>query len=233
MNIDIAAKILGVELPSELRLVKSAYRRMAFILHPDVGGDPAKFRALKEAFDCLMNHPEVFKEGSEVLTETVDGRSLSGLGKGYPLNVNARTCSSCEGVGYNILKDPRWGDCPACHRTGWKHVKCNRCNGTKKATHRGKVVGGCPSCKGTGEFVPHDWAVSQGITPRRGSYYDSLFGQQLWPRNHYCDKCNGIGQTTIKDGNAYAVVCDECKGIGELKLFNPVLPRGLLMAARQ
>jgi len=56
------------------------------------------------------------------------------------------------------------------------------------------------------------------------------FGRE-WPDNHYCDKCQGIGTYMKKDGGEYAVVCDECKGVGEIKMFNPVLPRGLLKGA--
>ena len=45
-----------LELPANAswEKVKHAYRRLAARHHPDKGGDPARFRAIREAYECLM-----------------------------------------------------------------------------------------------------------------------------------------------------------------------------------
>lgn len=228
------AKILGVTLPTELRLLKAAFRKHAMIHHPDRGGDPVAFRELETAYRVLSKHTEILGPGNgHTLCETVNGVPLFKLGKGYPLNVSAKTCDNCEGRGYQILREPRRVKCDACHGDGWKHVKCNRCD-NGKVKKNGVVVGDCYGCGGTGEFVPHDYAVKKGMRPKRfsiGNSRASIIFQSMfesWPENHYCDVCRGAGNYMKKDGEEYAVVCDECKGVGEIKMFNPVLPRGLL-----
>jgi hypothetical protein len=41
---------LGVRFPCSAESVKSAYRRLVRTAHPDVGGDPARFRAVEQAY---------------------------------------------------------------------------------------------------------------------------------------------------------------------------------------
>lgn len=49
--------ILGVPLRAEPAEIKRAYRRLAFSLHPDVGGtpDPQRFNEVHEAYEVLSN----------------------------------------------------------------------------------------------------------------------------------------------------------------------------------
>lgn len=49
-----ARKLLGIPPGSSDRAIESAFRKSARRLHPDVGGDPAKFRALLAARDLLL-----------------------------------------------------------------------------------------------------------------------------------------------------------------------------------
>ena len=49
-----ARKLLGIPPGSSDRAIESAFRKCARRLHPDVGGDPAKFRALLAARDLLL-----------------------------------------------------------------------------------------------------------------------------------------------------------------------------------
>jgi len=47
--------ILGLESGCSSEDVKSAYRRLVKTMHPDAGGDPARFIDIKEAYDVLSN----------------------------------------------------------------------------------------------------------------------------------------------------------------------------------
>jgi DnaJ domain len=49
-----ACKLLGIPPGSSDRAIESAFRRSARRHHPDVGGDPAKFRAILAARDLLL-----------------------------------------------------------------------------------------------------------------------------------------------------------------------------------
>lgn len=49
-----ALKLLGVPLGSSDRAIESAFRKFARRHHPDVGGDPEKFRAVLAARDFLL-----------------------------------------------------------------------------------------------------------------------------------------------------------------------------------
>ena len=230
MDISTAAEILGIELPTKIQIAKKAFRNLAMFFHPDKGGDPDKFRDIKQAYQTIEDHPETLSVDSEVeiLQRTVNGVELSTLGKGYNLQTSAKQCDNCEGVGFHILHEPRAVDCPSCNATGWKHVACSRCGGSGKGNAKMPI---CPQCKGSGSFVPHDMAVKKGMKPKSFGFNDlyGLFGTgRHWPDNHYCNNCGGTGNVLDQTGKKYAVTCSECKGIGEVKMWNPVLPRGLL-----
>jgi DnaJ-class molecular chaperone len=224
-----AADVLGIELPTEMRIAKKAYRNLAMLFHPDKGGDPEKFREIEAAYRLIGESPEhLTGAGDEgLLTHTVSGYPLSHLGAGFPISESAKQCDDCEGRGYTILREPLEVACPDCKGTGWKHLPCNRCGGSGKGNEEMPI---CPQCEGSGDFIPHEVAVKKGMTPKRGR---SLlgYGYQVadqWPRSHYCPRCNG-GKTIIdRTGKAYALECSECKGVGEVKMWNPVMPRGLL-----
>jgi DnaJ domain len=46
--------LLGVAPGAALEEVKAAFRRQALQHHPDVGGDPAAFMAVKQAYDRIV-----------------------------------------------------------------------------------------------------------------------------------------------------------------------------------
>ena len=53
--------LLGVQSTSTLKEIKSAYRKKAKTNHPDVGGDPEKFKAIAKAY-AVLSHPEARSE---------------------------------------------------------------------------------------------------------------------------------------------------------------------------
>lgn len=54
-GIDSILSVLGLEkFPNSEREIKSAYRRQAKTHHPDIGGDPNKFREVQIAYESAM-----------------------------------------------------------------------------------------------------------------------------------------------------------------------------------
>ena len=55
-------EILGVAWDASERVLRSAYRRLALVHHPDKGGDPVRFQLIVTAYEALMNrlqgHPD-------------------------------------------------------------------------------------------------------------------------------------------------------------------------------
>lgn len=47
---------LGLGREADLERVKASYRRLAFVHHPDKGGDPAEFRRIKRAYDLALTY---------------------------------------------------------------------------------------------------------------------------------------------------------------------------------
>lgn len=54
--IDDPFAVLGLDRTADLAAVRAARRRMAFELHPDRGGDPARMQQLNVAFDACVAH---------------------------------------------------------------------------------------------------------------------------------------------------------------------------------
>ena len=48
-------EILGVAWDVSERALRSAYRRLALVHHPDKGGDPVRFQLIVTAYEALMN----------------------------------------------------------------------------------------------------------------------------------------------------------------------------------
>jgi len=68
--------ILGIKQTASLKEVKSAYKKLAKIHHPDCGGDAIKFIEIKQAFDLAKNEcfPEtVLREAPKKTKETYNG----------------------------------------------------------------------------------------------------------------------------------------------------------------
>ena len=54
-GIDSILSVLGLEkFPNSEKEIKSAYRKQAKVHHPDIGGDPNKFREVQMAYESAM-----------------------------------------------------------------------------------------------------------------------------------------------------------------------------------
>ncbi len=225
-----AMKIIGVK-SSKFTTVelKKAFRAQSFLCHPDQGGTDNSFRELREAYEYLKSSASAPRATSAPKTETVEGRPLSELGKGYPITESARTCNVCSGAGYKTYHDKKHirGTCLDCKGTGVFSYPCRTCRGEGhyKNPKTGKPAGTCKTCGGTGRFYPKH-------NTKTGSrwYKEMKMPNGTVIQANQCRKCDGRGEGIFDtDGDQdYYTYCRECSGIGEIKMWNPVIPRGLL-----
>ena len=62
MNYNKACEILEMERKYTLAMLKKAYHKAALKHHPDKGGDPEKFKQLKEAYEYLLTSGGDYKD---------------------------------------------------------------------------------------------------------------------------------------------------------------------------
>lgn len=225
MNEGQAADLLrlhfGLDAPVAFEDVKKRYKQESRRLHPDAGGTAEHFRALCEAFNYLKR---LYELGSDLFNaepagsangeqrspkmprETVEGIPLSELGLGLGPTTNGRPCAHCEQRGYTVTKEHARGRCQKCSGSGRRpqEYPCVPCSGSGKFTQRrtGRVVD-CLVCDGSGKRK-HPFLVDR------------------------CSGCGGLG-TIERVARIYAMKCWECKGTGEIKIWNPVIPKGRLV----
>jgi len=220
------------ELKPEYSLVelKKAFRKIALKEHPDVGGDRVVFERSVDYFKTLEKACSNFGSGDDKCIssdKTIDGIKLSDLGKGYPITESAATCEVCDGHGYTSFHD-EWSKvyqpCGDCFGTGIFSYPCKKCGGSGEYSRNGKVIGECNLCNGSGRFYP------ENKNPLRGFFYTIKYIPGTMKKAIACKRCDGSGTVFGYAENSKLLhrVCDKCEGIGEIKLFNPVLPRGFL-----
>jgi DnaJ-class molecular chaperone len=220
MDSSKAASILGVKLPTTMNVVKTAFRRMSRLEHPDVSKHQKaheRFLQIQEAYACLQ---KVAAEDTviEKVTEndkTEEGILLKDLGLGLGPTTNGRPCGDCGGKGFTSYSCEK-EVCPDCRRvnvmvfsfwfdpTGIFEYRCRKCKGTGSFSKGEKVIGTCFNCNGKG------W--------HRVNRRD---------RNN-CQTCKGRMEIDNPNGAKKHLRCTTCKGTGEILVFNPVLPKGLL-----
>ena len=207
--IALAVRVFGINLPTSLNELKKAYREEAKKCHPDKGGSEEDFKRLRKVYDQLLNFegdPNVFSNGNgSSKKETVDGTPLSELGLGLGPKVNGMDCRYCNHKGY-IEKEPEWFiDCSACGGSGEvrRKTECRNCKGSGKFTQaRSKRVVDCRTCRGTGSFLLSSMTI--------------------------CLECVGNGRVMEKTGSPLYHRCSSCYGTGEIRIYNPVIPKGRL-----
>lgn len=216
-----SAEVLGIELPTTRNLLKTAFRRRSHEEHPDQSQHPDannRFIAVSAAYKHLREQDVFTLSGAdERNTHTLCGKALSDLGKGLGPTTNGRPCSTCSGVGYKEYRHPQIVDCANCRLTyGRWQYRCRRCEGTGKFKKGGKEIGECFGCKGSG------W-----LTPKHQKMRIHPVWRSREPVNA-CKDCNGRGVQRQESKELFYQLCSECKGVGEIKIFNPVIPKGLL-----
>ena len=217
MNTAEALKLLQLTTPTTTNALKTAYRRFSKLEHPDLSKHPQakeRFARVNEAYLLLKDDTTIIEQEIVTVTHTEEGDELAKLGRGLGPTTNGVACSECHGVGYRTVHqlDKACPDCrtnfsfgPLFHHSrigGRYEYKCQKCNGTGEFSKNGRKVGVCYPCNGTG------WHVEKSWTNR-------------------CQTCHGLMLVMSKHIECYT--CTKCEGVGELPMWNPVLPRGLLM----
>lgn len=194
-----ACAILRISLPIDEAGLKSAFRRRSHETHPDRGGTSDAFIAVNKAYELLKS-----LVGSslifvhETTGTTVTGETLSELGKGFPITESAKPCESCRGAGY-ITLTVSGGDCKACMGQGTYTRITRHCDCISQWPIRR-----CYRCNGTGSYI---WLQLK--------------------RPFRCVPCDGTGFSSKVARHRHAL-CRTCQGIGEVRMWNPVIPRGRL-----
>lgn len=210
MEITEAVKVLGLKPPTTTNAIKQAYKRASLLEHPDHSKHPQaseRFQRVRKAYEIAIVNHDIIELTSHDMEELrcQDGTPLSELGNGLGPRVNGRPCEFCEAKGFTSYR-AGFIHCDNCHPVGfvgWEY-KCSRCEGSGDfRDKKGRIKGKCFKCNGLG------WKRGRGHKNR-------------------CFKCNGLQM--INDPNAPTLYrkCLECKGCGEVRIFNPVLPKGLL-----
>lgn len=236
VNEKLARGIFGESFFGEFsaRELLKRYRELSLLKHPDHGGDDNEFVLLTDAFTFLKRLS--CEDVDDEKARTVSGEKISDLGKGYPITESAKTCDVCDGNGYrkyssHSVGTGKYEECKLCGGDGLEFYKCNRCGGTGKYINpnSGKEVGDCYKCKGTGKFYPFKKKSPIGFASwPHGPMFD-VYVPGTNRRGVPCKMCAGSGETEIRsDGRPCYMICVICEGVGEVKMWNPVIPRGFL-----
>lgn len=210
----------GVELPVSADELKTAFRTKSLELHPDKGGDAEKFIEMKDVYDFLVSLPDVFTRSDENPSVkcrcATDGTPLYELGLGLGPTKNGRDCPRCGRKGYTVRHGTSYTVCEECNELGMVprkvKVDCKYCKGSGKFTQRNsRRVVDCLACGGSGKF--------EKIFGR------SNFGFGAW---EFCPKCLGTKTIFSENEKEFYEKCYECGGIGEIRIYNPVIPKGVL-----
>jgi molecular chaperone DnaJ len=214
-------EVLGVERGADEREIKSAFRRLARELHPDVSEDPAaeeQFREAAEAYEVLSK-PETRqlydRFGHEGLSSggfrPTDFSSLSDLFSAFFGDdlFGTRQSARRAGRGGDVLAEIEIELVEAA--TGVSRtvpldiaVGCPTCGGARAAP--GTQAEACPRCGGAG---------------RLQSVSTSVFGQFV--RTQACPQCAGSGEFL-------PTPCPECAGAGrvaEERTLEVAIPPGI------
>jgi molecular chaperone DnaJ len=202
-------EVLGVSRTASEREIKSAFRRLARELHPDVSEEPdaeERFREAAEAYEVLSKHEtrELYDrfghEGLRTggfrptqfdfaniadLFSVFFGDELFGTGRG-PSRRAARGADVLAEVAIDLEEAARGVTRSVPFPVS---VTCKACRGSGAAP--GTAPEACPRCDGAG---------------RLQSISSSVFGQFI--RTQTCPECGG-------DGQLLRTPCETCRGSGQ------------------
>ncbi len=210
---------LGVDKKASEADIKSAYRKLAKMYHPDLHPNDeaaaAKFKEINEAYEVLsdqqkraaydyeLEHPNARGSGAGGFSGAGFGGGFSGFGgfgdifsdifSGFGGSTSAR---AAEAQGEDITKevvlsflDAAKGCTKEIRYT--RNEPCSACRGT--GAKNGTAYKTCDKCKGSGQV-----RYTQ----------DTLFGRTI--RMAACDECGGTGKKITEP-------CPECRGKGYVR----------------
>ncbi len=228
-SLNDALKFLELEPKYSFQDLKSHFRRVSFRVHPDYDGSEEAFNQLMDYYKILEKNVVNFEnkkvENFIINGVTVEGHEINDLGKGYPITENAVTCDICGGKGYisfRVEHSKKYVECDECFGIGIVSYPCKKCDGTGDYSRNGKIIGVCNLCNGSKRFYP--------VNKRYSRHYEKInYIPHSMNRGINCKKCDGYGNIWIPvyGNEMFHSICNKCEGIGEIKIFNPVLPRGL------
>ncbi len=210
--------ILGVNKDASEDEIKSSYRRLAKMYHPDLNKTEEaanKFKEINEAYEVLGN-PQ--KRANYDQYGTADGNPFgSGAGQGGGFK------DFFSGGFSDIFSDifSAFGGGEARTQTRGSDINLGltlefeeACFGCEKTITVNKVEK-CPSCKGTGAKNGKEFTVCRECngTGRVRYQQNTVFGTTI--RESYCPKCNGTGRM-IKEK------CPDCGGKGDKKVTKSI-----------
>jgi DnaJ-class molecular chaperone len=210
-----ALQIFGLTPPTTPNVIKTTFRRLSKLEHPDTSRHPQaaeRFRRIVEAHEILKDNTEILDGDLCTATKanasatTVTGEVLIELGKGLGPTINGAPCAVCAGKGYAAFRGESVQDCPKCRGDIFNrstHFQCERCEGSGQFKRNGNIVGKCFQCKGFG------WIHARSPST-------------------VCRFCRNTRRQFIP-ARMYFHLCTKCKGAGEIAMWNPVLPKGLLL----
>jgi hypothetical protein len=216
----LAAQYFNMQLPLTLKDLVQAFRAERNKSHPDknLGREKEaeeKFKVVTDAYSRLVTCAEAFTEISPLTT--VEGYVVSELGRGLENKMlNGTDCTQCQRRGYTISFETEFLTCTTCKGMGRVQmtvsVRCRECNGTTQFKQRNGRLVDCTRCHKTGKISK----------PRHPS------PQEILDEIDKCRMCtHGHIRRTNFDKPTYHI-CRSCEGVGEIRIFNPVIPKGRL-----
>ena len=185
---------LGIEKNASQDDIKKAYRQNALKHHPDTGGDEAKFKECKEAYEILS---DVEKKQFYDMHGEAPNSNMGGYGDPFAhMRNRMRKRGTVPSRGSHLrvavestLEESVKDD--VTRTISYKRkVRCKTCNNTGLKPNHKRTE--CSTCKGVGQFVT-----------RRTS------GNMMFEERTMCPVCHGFGQSIADEDK-----CDDCQGTG-------------------
>jgi len=218
-------KHFGLQPPITHTAFRKRYRELAFEYHPDHAGSSAtqRFQTLQDAYEKIRATTALFAPESAdigITEQTVEGVALHELGLGLGPSINAVECKPCAGKGYETTY-------------GARTVYCGRCD------DEGRPLQQCPQCRGSKGFTALDghthiqcWTCNDSGTILKKANVRQREGQFNWLFNNrfVCSYCHGTKRRVMDKDKKCPIYhkCLACLGTGEIRIYNPVIPKGRL-----
>lgn len=167
-------EVLGVAHTATLEQIKKAYRQLALKHHPDVDGNPEKFKEITVAFEALSDinrrnrydnydlkkkpvAPPKKKSEPPSAPPVVECSYFGGANTGRNILVHIKTTKKelTEGSKKSVVIRKR-RDCESCVGDGKQEIRCSSCSGRGRLLSQMKrhspweLAPVCHVCQGTG-----------------------------------------------------------------------------------